>query len=97
MFFGEFLVTKKAISEDQLLDALTYQVEHLPSFMRVLREEKIIPSSDLFQLIKVQMETNSDLVGVLRDENKIDGGFILKRNENDSSRDTPGFIFNIKF
>lgn len=72
MFFGEFLIKKNAINEDQLLDALTYQVEHLPSFMRVLREEKLIPSADLFRLIQIQLETNSDLVGVLRDENKID-------------------------
>jgi hypothetical protein len=72
MFFGEFLIAKKVISEDQLLDALTYQIEHLPSFMRVLREEKIISSAELFRMIKVQMETNSDLIGVLRDENKID-------------------------
>ena len=36
-------------------------------------------------------------INIESDENKIDGGFILKRNENDSSRDTPGFIFNIKF
>jgi hypothetical protein len=72
MFFGEFLILKKAINEDQLLDALTYQVEHLPSFMRILREEKLIPSDVLFRLIQVQFETNSDLIGVLRDENKID-------------------------
>lgn len=72
MFFGEFLVVKQVINEDQLLDALTYQVEHLPSFMRVLRGENIISSKDLFRMIKIQLETNSDLIGVLRDENKID-------------------------
>jgi hypothetical protein len=72
MFFGEFLVMKKVINEDQLLDALTYQIEHLPSFLRVIREEKILPTSELFRMVKVQLETNSDLIGVLRDENKID-------------------------
>jgi hypothetical protein len=72
MFFGEFLIVKKVISEDQLLDALTFQVEHMPSFLRVLRDENIVSSSELFRMIKVQLETNSDLVGILRDENKID-------------------------
>ncbi len=72
MFFGEYLVVKKVITEDQLLDALTYQVEHLPSFLKVLRGEKILSTSDLFKMIKIQLETNSDLVGVLRDENKLD-------------------------
>ena len=72
MFFGEYLVVKKVITEDQLLDALTYQIEHLPSFLKVLREERILNTSDLFKMIKIQLETNSDLVGVLRDENKLD-------------------------
>ena len=72
MFFGEFLVIHKVINEDQLLDALTYQVENLPSFIRVLRDEKIISSEDLFRMIKIQLETNSDLVEVLRDEKKLD-------------------------
>ena len=72
MFFGEYLVFKNIISEEQLLEVLTYQMDHLPSFLRILREEKIIPSNELFQLIKIQLETNSDLISVLRDENRID-------------------------
>lgn len=72
MFFGEYLIVKKVINEDQLLDALTYQIENLPSFMRVLRESKIISSEDLFKMIKIQLETHSDLIEVLRDEQKID-------------------------
>ena len=72
MFFGEYLVYKKIISEEQLLEVLTYQMDHLPSFLRILREEKIMPSNELFNLIKIQLETNSDLISVLRDENKID-------------------------
>jgi len=71
MFFGEYLVIKKAINEEQLLDALIYQVEHLPSFIRVLKDEKLFSSADMFRMIKIQLETNSDLIGVLRDENKI--------------------------
>ena len=72
MYFGEFLLNKKIINEEQLLDALVYQVEHLPSFLRVLREEKTFSSKDIVRMIQVQLESNSDLITILKDEFKID-------------------------
>ena len=72
MYFGEFLLNKKVITEEQLLDALVFQVEHLPSFLRVLREENTFSSKDIVRMIQVQLESNSDLVTILRDEEKID-------------------------
>lgn len=72
MYFGEFLLNKKIINEEQLLDALVYQVEHLPSFLRVLREEKTFSSKDIVRMIQVQLESNSDLITILKEEFKID-------------------------
>ena len=60
------------INEEQLLDALVYQVEHLPSFLRVLREEKTFSSKDIVRMIQVQLESNSDLITILKEEFKID-------------------------
>ncbi|MDD4976443.1 MAG: hypothetical protein PHY93_18945 [Bacteriovorax sp.] len=78
MYFGEFLLNKKIINEDQLLDALIFQVEHLPSFLRVLREDRIISSSEILKMIQLQLENNSDLISVLKNEQKINE---IKLNE----------------
>jgi SOS response regulatory protein OraA/RecX len=72
MYFGEFLINKKIINEEQLLDALTYQVEKLPSFLRVLRDFKIFSSSEIIKIIQTQIENNSDLLSVLKKENILD-------------------------
>jgi hypothetical protein len=72
MYFGEFLIEKKIISEEQLLDALVFQLEHLPSFLRVLREEKVFSPEDLFRLIQTQLENDTDLITVIKNEKKLD-------------------------
>ena len=72
MYFGEFLIEKKLINEEQLLDALIFQLEHLPSFLRVLREEKVFSPQDLFRMIQTQLENNTDLITVIKNEKKLD-------------------------
>jgi len=72
MYFGEFLIEKKIINEEQLLDALIFQLEHLPSFLRVLREEKIFSPEDIFRMVQAQLENNTDLITVIKNENKLD-------------------------
>lgn len=72
MYFGEFLLKQKVITEEQLLEALIFQVENLPSFLRVLRDEKIFSPNEIVQLIQLQLESDDDLISVLREKKKID-------------------------
>ncbi len=72
MYFGEFLLNKKIINEVQLLDALIYQVENLPSFLRVLKDEKIVTAHEIVRLIQLQLEGNTDLISVLKEHQMID-------------------------
>jgi hypothetical protein len=72
MYFGEFLLNRKIINEDQLLEALIYQVEHLPSFLRVLKDEKIVTAHEIVHLIQLQLEGNTDLISVLKEHKNID-------------------------
>lgn len=72
MYFGDFLISKKIITEEQLLDALVLQVEGLPSFLRILREDKLFTANEILNIVKNQCENNSDIATVLRDERKID-------------------------
>lgn len=71
MYFGEFLLYKKVLTEEQLLDALIYQVENLPSFLRVLKSEKLLSSSEIMKLVQLQYEKSSDLLKVIRSEKKL--------------------------
>lgn len=78
MYFGDFLVSKKVINEDQLLTALVHQVESLPSFLRVLQEEKIFSTIEIFKMIQTQFEEQSDLVNVLKNHYNFEEGQIQK-------------------
>jgi hypothetical protein len=78
MFFGEFLLMKNIISEEQLLDALIFQVENLPSFLRVLKEEKLLSSSEIVRIIQKQLLKKTDIVSILREENIVDEPTIKK-------------------
>ena len=78
MFFGEFLLMKNIISEEQLLDALIFQVENLPSFLRVLKEEKLLSSSEIVRVIQKQLLQKTDIVSILREENIVDEPTIKK-------------------
>ncbi len=68
MYFGEYLISNKVISEEQLLEALIYQLEHTPSFLRVFRDEKIVDTAEIFRLILKQLKSNSDFVDIIKSE-----------------------------
>lgn len=71
MYFGEYLVQKKIISDDQLLNVLCFQLESLPSIIRLIWDAGIINSSELLNLIKSQVQSDTDIISILLKENKI--------------------------
>lgn len=72
MYFGDFLIQKNIINSDQLLKALCFQIENLPSLIRVVWEQKIFSSEELILILKNQVKDDSDLIKVLRQEKKYD-------------------------
>lgn len=71
MYFGDYLVEKKIITPSQLIEALAYQLEHLPSMIRLIHESGLISPSDLLQLIKTQIKQDIDLFAVLIEQRKM--------------------------
>jgi hypothetical protein len=71
MYFGEYLVVKKIIEADDLIKALCYQLENLPSIIRLVFETKIVNSEELLELIKSQIQNDTDILTVLLNQKKI--------------------------
>lgn len=65
MYFFEFLLEKKIVKKEQLIDAFVYQVENLPSLLRVMRDEKILDADQLFQILSRQLSHKEDFLTAL--------------------------------
>lgn len=52
--FGQFLIEKKAISEDALLSALMEQMSSLPSVAQIVYDKKILPPTQILQVLAHQ-------------------------------------------
>lgn len=70
MYFGDYLLEKKILNSDQLLKALCYQLENLPSMIRIVWESNVVSSSEMFNLIKKQINDDSDILTILKNEKK---------------------------
>ncbi len=70
MYFGEFLIKNKIISESDLLEALAFQSESMPSILRLLIEKNKISPHELFDLSS-QFRDSFDLVQALIDKKKL--------------------------
>lgn len=71
MYFGDYLVDKRIITSSQLIEALAYQLEHLPSPIRLIHEAGIISPGELLLLIKSQIKQDIDLFSVLIEQKKL--------------------------
>ncbi len=71
MYFGDYLVEKSLISHDSLMHALCYQIESVPSLIRILFESKVISSDLIVEALKSQVKKDVDIINVLLSENKI--------------------------
>lgn len=71
MYFGDFLVKNKIISVEDLLNALCYQIESLPSMFRIINESKIVPPADILNILKSHIKQDIDIVEVLLKEKKL--------------------------
>lgn len=72
MYFGDYLIEKKIINSDQLVKALCYQLESLPSLIRVVWESQLVNSNELLDILKSQVKDDTDILSTLKKLNKID-------------------------
>jgi hypothetical protein len=72
MYFGDYLVEKKILNHDQLLTALCFQMESMPSMIRIVSEQKIVNANDLLEMLKSQVKDELDILTILKKQKKID-------------------------
>lgn len=61
--FGEFLVEKNLIKEEQLLDALLVQIDEQPSIARLIFQNNILSIPQILDVLKSQMENKMSFLG----------------------------------
>lgn len=72
MYLGDFLVQKNIINNDQLIDALSVQLDSMPSFLTILKENSSIPSSVLLDAIRKQVIEQRSLIDIIQKDGILD-------------------------
>ena len=65
MFFGDFLVQKKMISEQDLVEALVRQLSTTPPLLKILKDSGDFRDSDLIGLVKEQVNSGLEIKSLL--------------------------------
>ncbi len=68
MYFGEYLISKKKITNGQLIDALAKQVEEMPSLLRMLKSANVLKDDVIVDLIGEQARKETDLLAIIREK-----------------------------
>ena len=55
-YFGEFLVEKGVITEENLVDALIEQIASTPPLCQVISQKKILPTNKVFEAFRFQQD-----------------------------------------
>jgi len=71
MYFGDYLIERKIITPAQLIEALAFQLENLPSMIRIVHESDLVSSADLLDLIKSQIKHDLDIFTILLGQKKL--------------------------
>lgn len=71
MYFGDYLVQKQIISYEQLLQALCYQIESMPSMIRIVLDNKLVDAKEMLELLKKQAKDDLDILEILKNEKKL--------------------------
>jgi hypothetical protein len=61
-YFGEFLVEKGVISEENLVDALIEQLANTPPLCQVIRQKKILTTQKIFEAFRFQQDNQVEFM-----------------------------------
>jgi hypothetical protein len=65
-YFGEFLVEKGIITEDNLVDALVEQIANTPPLCQVILQKKILSSHKVFEAFRFQQDNQVEFMQACR-------------------------------
>jgi len=61
-YFGEFLVEKGVISQENLVDALIEQIATTPPLCQVIYQKKILPTTKVFEIFRYQQDQQVEFI-----------------------------------
>jgi hypothetical protein len=61
-YFGEFLVEKKAIKSDQLIEALIEQMNQQPLLVEIVWKKKLLPAEKIVQVFHYQQDNQVEFI-----------------------------------
>jgi hypothetical protein len=68
--FGEFLVSKGVITNDDLLSALMEQIKVMPSIAEIVYNQKLVSVQELAQVLSLQSKTQVDFISACKQAGK---------------------------
>ncbi len=67
MYFGDYLVSQKVITNEQLVLSLIFQIESLPSIYQIIFDEKLVQAEMFLEFLKNEAKDGKlDLIGQLK-------------------------------
>jgi len=71
-YFGEFLVSRGVVSNDQLVEALIHQVESTQTLIKIVFDNDLLTSEQIMETVKIQVEDGVDFISALKSKNFLD-------------------------
>lgn len=99
MLFGEFLIEKKLITEQQLLEALVAQVRETPTLLEMVLELKLIESSELLKIVTTQFSRKIEFQAACREHGQWSNDLAVRLEQETLKRRRPigEFLLGKKF
>lgn len=86
MFFGKYLIDKKVIAEDQLIEAMTFVEKSQPSFLKVLTTQNKLNCTQIVEALNDALCLKKDLQSILLEKNLISESELVEINKTRSHK-----------
>ena len=65
MFFGKYLVKNGVVTPEQLLDAITIQMESRPSIIRMVRNRKMLDCDKIMDVVEKSIDEKRNVAEII--------------------------------
>ena len=87
--FGQYLVEKGIIDENELLSALIQQIKEIPSVVEVVYESKLLNPTQILRALELQTRNNTDFIQACKTLGFWDENVVAKFNSLASEKQIP--------
>ena len=65
MFFGKYLVENGVVTPEQLVEAITIQMESLPSIIRIVRKKNMLDCNEIVDLVEKSIDERKNITELI--------------------------------